>query len=51
MAQLEPTAWYDVIVEAVTDMYVSRCVVLEEADSLVASLGPKAPHTKVLKEK
>jgi len=51
MAQIEPTVWYDVIADAVTDMYVSKCIVLEEADSLVASLGPKAPHTKVLKEK
>lgn len=51
MAQIEPTAWYDVIVEAITEMYASKCIVLEEADSLVASLGPKAPHTKVLKEK
>jgi len=51
MAQLEPTAWYDIITAAVTDMYVSRRIVLEEADNLVASLGKKEPHTKVLKEK
>jgi hypothetical protein len=51
MAKLEATVWYDVIAAAVTDMYVSKCIVLEEADNLVASLGAQEPHTKVLKEK
>lgn len=51
MTPIKSTAWYDVIVEAITEMYASRCIVLEEADNLVASLGKKEPHTKVLKEK
>lgn len=48
MAQIEPTVWYDVIAAAVTDMYVSKCIVLEEAESLVESLGPKESYHKVL---
>ena len=43
MAQIEPTAWYDVIVEAITEMYASKCIVLEEADNLVASLIEQLP--------
>ncbi len=51
MAQIEPTVWYDVIADAVTDMYVSKCIVLEEADNLVASLGPKEAWGAVLKKR
>jgi len=51
MAQLEPTAWYDVIVEAITEMYASKCIVLEEADNLVAALGPKEAWGAVLKKR
>jgi len=51
MAQIEPTAWYDVIVEAITEMYASKCIVLEEADNLVASLGPKEAWGAVVKKR
>lgn len=48
MAKLEATAWYDVVVEAITDMRRNLHIECAEAESLVESLGPKESYHKVL---